>query len=285
MVESVDAGSSGPGLTLDHCGCIAVDLQTTAAAWERLGFTLCPESPQRGAVPGLEGMHPWATANRCALFEHGYLELIGVARPGAWNPWAQFMARGPGLHILALRCDNADSTYAALADTAPFLQPPVQREREVDVDGALQKMRFRNIFSRDSDCPEARHILIEHQTPDYLWQRRYLSHDNGACELRSATVVADDPAGVAARMEAIGAPASVEVIDAAAFVRRYGYRPARLPGLQAVCIGVRHLGDALALLHARGVPVESGTAGSPGIWIAPQHTGGFAMNLVQAETR
>jgi hypothetical protein len=268
--------AAAPRLTLDHLGCIAIDLDTVATAWERLGFRLCPRSPQRGAVPGREGMHPWATSNRCALFQRGYLELIGVTWPAAFNPWASFIARGPGLHILALRCDTADTTYGALAAHAPFLQPPVQREREVDVEGRPRTMRFRNIFSRDADCPEGRYIVIEHQTPDYLWQPRYLEHENGAVALLSATFVAPDPQPVVARLRALGNPEGVAVVDADTFAARHGWRPARLPGLHALEVGVQHLPQALALLESRGVPftLVDGTA-----WIGPSVAGGFSMGL------
>jgi hypothetical protein len=267
-----------PTLALDHLGCIAVDLDAAAAAWTRLGFRLCPRSPQRGAVPGREGMHPWATSNRCALLRHGYLELIGITCPAAFNPWASFIERGPGLHILALRCASADATYDALSAHAPFLQPPVQREREVDVTGMPRTMRFRNIFSRDAQCPEGRYIVIEHQTPDYLWQPRYLDHENGALVLLSATFVATDPQPIAQRLAALGNPAGVEAIDADAFRSRHGWRPARLPGLHALTIGVQDLGRALALLEARGVSFarEGNTA-----WIGPSDTGGFAMGLCE----
>jgi hypothetical protein len=269
-----------PALTLDHLGCIADDFDAATAAWERLGFRLCPRSAQRGAVPGREGMHPWATSNRCALFRRGYLELIGTIWPGAFNPWAAFMERGAGLHIIALRCDVADDTHGALAARAPFLQPPVQRERDVDVDGEKRTMRFRNIFSRDADCPEARWILIEHQTPDFLWQPRYLDHPNGALALLSATFVADDPAPVAARLDALGRPAGVEVVDADAFAARHGWRPTRRPGLHALTIGVLDLGYAMALLESRGVPCALGGAT---VWVGPEHAGGFSLGLLQVQ--
>ncbi|MBC7779495.1 MAG: VOC family protein [Proteobacteria bacterium] len=273
-------GDSGvaPQLTLDHCGCIAADLNRAAFAWERLGFTLSPLSPQRGAVPGLPGMQPWATSNRCALFERGYLELIGVTRREAHDPWASFLTRGAGLHILALRCDDADTAYAALEADAPFLQSPVQREREVDVDGHARMLRFRNIFSRDVDCPEARYILIEHQTPELLWQRRYLTHENSALSLHDVTLVTEDCTELAGRIGALGAAPGITIVDAAAFTRQYGYRPQRLPGLHALGVGVRDLRLALGLLAARGIPV---TRSEKAVWIAPQYTGGFVLRMLQ----
>ena len=75
---------------LDHTGQMRADLDAGAAALERLGFLLSPETPQQGAVPGEDGMRPWATANRCALFHReGYLELIGIRAPDRFNPWTR----------------------------------------------------------------------------------------------------------------------------------------------------------------------------------------------------
>ena len=54
-------------LDIDHVGCIVNAFDDGAANWERLGFSLTPVSRQRGAVPGREGVHPWATANRCVI--------------------------------------------------------------------------------------------------------------------------------------------------------------------------------------------------------------------------
>ena len=114
-------------LALDHCACIVNDLAAGAARWERLGFTLTPESRQRGAVPGREGMHPWASANRCAILGRSYLELAGIVDPTAFNPWSRFLARNEGLHIFAARCDDADQAYAALSQRTQAFSPPIPR--------------------------------------------------------------------------------------------------------------------------------------------------------------
>ncbi len=261
-------------LSLDHLGCIVRDLAAGAARWERLGFTLSPVSRQRGAVPGAEGMQPWASANRCAIFRRGYLELIGLVDPAAHNPWERFLARFEGLHLLALRCANADAAWAALAARAPFLAPPVQRERMLEVDGAERTMRFRNIFSRDAACPEGRYIVIEHQTPEYLWQPALTEHENGAMGLTAATVAADDP-GVAQRVAALeGIPA---VVSAAQFASRYGWRPPS-PSFAAVTVSFADLDRAARMMETRGVALHR--AGGD-LWIGPEATNGFVMHLTQ----
>ncbi len=283
-----------PSHALDHCACIVNDLAAGAARWERLGFTLTPESRQRGAVPARDGVQPWATANRCAILSRSYLELVGVVDADAFNPWARFSARYEGLHILALRTTDADAAYAALSARTDGLQPPVPRERTVDVDGEPRVMRFRNIFSRDALWPEARYIVIEHQTPEYLWQPRYLQHDNGAADLVDITFVADDPDQLAPRLDALGAArvphaqgfsarlpgrGIVHVVRCAAYADAYGYTPSGRPGLHALTVSFHDLARTLDFLAEREVPVERSTAGH---WLAPRDTNGFVMRLVAA---
>lgn len=279
-------------LDLDHAGCIVNAFESGAAQWERLGFSLTPVSRQRGAVPGREGFHPWATANRCVILGNTYLELIGVVDPAAFNPWARFIAKNEGLHILALRCDDAAAAHTILAARTDALLPPVPRERKLDVDGAERTMRFRNIFSRDNVWPEARYLVIEHQTPEYLWQSRYQQHANGACDLVAATLAADDPAQLESRLTAFGAAVTtrgsesieaqlpgrgtLRIIRKDAYARWFGYAPQT--GMQAITISVRDPGKTVAWLKDRGIAI----ADSPyGAWIGPQDANGFVLHLVQ----
>jgi hypothetical protein len=291
--ERPTATEAASPLALDHCACIVNDLAAGAARWERLGFTLTPESRQRGAVPSREGVHPWASANRCAVLGHSYLELVGIVDPGAFNPWTGFIAKHEGLHILALRAVNADAAYASLSARTQALQPPVPRERTVDVGGEPRVMRFRNIFSRDALWPEARYIVIEHQTPEYLWQPRYAQHDNGACDLVDVTFVADDPDTLSTRLETFGAApvrhaqglsarlpgrGMLHVMRADAYADAYGYLPAGRPAMHAMTVSFRDLSRTLDLLAQREVPVER--SATHGHWLAPRETNGFVMRLV-----
>ena len=281
-------------LDLDHTGCIVNDFAAAAARWERLGFSLTPVSRQRGAVPGREGFHPWATANRCVILRDTYLELIGVVDAKAHNPWAKFIAKNEGLHILALRCRDAAAAYAALSARTDALLPPVPRERMLDVDGEQRTMRFRNIFSRDEAWPEARYLVIEHQTPDFLWQPRYQAHENGACDLVAISLVADEPSALLPRMEALGAAVvahdansisaklagrgTLHIVGSKDFAQMYGHTPCS--GMQAMTVSFRDLTRVRALLESRGVVVNTSSRGH---WIGPRDANGFIMQLVQDE--
>ena len=192
----------------------------------------------------------------------------------AFNPWQRFLARFEGLHLLALRCHNADATFTRLAPAAPFLDPPIARDRKLSYRGAEHTMRFRNIFSRDAECPEGRYIVIEHQTPELLWQEELLDHDNGATGLEEVLVVADDSV-VAKHLS--GLDSIPQLMSSHGFAERFGYAPA-VPSFAAITISFADLARALAFLQSRGiVPQQRGDD----IWLAPEHTNGFTMRLVQ----
>ena len=281
--------------SLDHVGAIVHDLATGASRWEKLGFALSPVSRQRGRMPERIEDGPWATANRCAIFGQGYLELIGVVDSACYNPWSVFLERFEGLHLLALRVSSADAAYAEIANRTATLNPPVQRERKLDVDGVERTMRFRNIFSRDEAYPEGRYIVLEHQTPEYLWQPRYQTHPNGALALVATLVCADDVSAQRSRIELLTGVAPVEESDGlvsfsppaggrielhggAAFESRYAWRPSARPCFAGA--GVRFANRALAarLMEDNGVPV---TRRGTEWFVQPQHANGFILRLSQ----
>jgi hypothetical protein len=282
-------------LSLDHVGAIVRDLAAGAARWERLGFALSPVSRQRGRMPDRDEDGLWATANRCAIFKQGYLELIGIVDAVCFNPWTKFLARFEGLHLLALRVPNADTAYTELAKRTAAMKAPVQRSRKLDVDGVEATMRFRNIFSRDEAYPEGRYIVLEHQTPEHLWQPRYQTHPNGALALAAAFICADDVPAQRSRIETIvGTLAAeggdgvlrfnppgwgcIELHGAEGFQARYGWRPLALPCFAGAEVRFTSRAQAARLMEDNGVPVQR----RDGQWfVPPADTNGFILRLSQ----
>ena len=281
--------------SLDHLGAIVQDLAAGARRWENLGFTLSPVSRQHGRMPGRDEDGPWATANRCAIFKQGYLELIGVVDAACFNPWTPFLGRFEGLHLLALRVPAADDAYAQLCRHTSTLNPPVQRVRKLDVGGTEQTMRFRNIFSRDEAYPEGRYIVLEHQTPDYLWQPRYQTHANGALALQTALVCADDVAAQQARLQTVTGVSSeqgadgvsrffpesggcIELHNAIDFEARFGWRPVALPCFAGVEVRFASRQAAARLMEDNGVPVQRH---GKEWFVTPGYTNGFILRLSQ----
>lgn len=284
-------------LSLDHCGTIVRDLAAASARWEALGFALSPLSRQRGRMPGRDEESAWATANRCAIFQRGYLELIGIVDETCFNPWTGFLDRFEGLHLLALRVPDADAAYAELLARSASLQealnPPVQRARKLDVDGYERTMRFRNIFSKDAHYPEGRYIVLEHQTPEYLWQSRYQSHPNGALALEAVMLCADDVSAQRARLATLlGRPGTeapdgvvhfappgggaIQLYAADAFQARYDWTPPALPCFAGVEVRFSSRAQAARHMEHNGVEVQRGG----GEWfVAPSDSNGFVLRI------
>lgn len=285
-------------LSLDHAGAIVRDLAAGATRWEKLGFALSPVSRQRGRMPGRDEEGLWASANRCAIFRQGYLELIGLVDATCFNPWEIFLDRYEGLHLLALRVPDADAAYAGFAQRSEFLRsslnPPVQRARKLDVDGVERTMGFRNIFSKDQHYPEGRYIVIEHQTPEYLWQPRYQIHPNGAIALQAVLLCADDVPAQGARLEALlGKPGtasggvlsfaptgggSIELHAADGFEARYGWAPPALPGLCGVEIRFEDRSRAARHMEDNGVRVHRN---ADEWFVSPADANGFILRVCQ----
>ena len=285
-------------VSLDHAGFMVRDLDRGAHQWEKLGFQLSPRSPQIGYVPGEDTMQPWATSNHCAMFEQGYLELIGVTEPEKFNPWAQFINRFEGPHITAFRCEAADRAFALLCDRIKGFDPPLQRQRNVSFDGAIHQFKFRNIFSQDKHFPEGRFIIIEHQTPEVIWRRELMNHPNGARALTALIYCTETPNDTLERLTAITGEATVAnargeptiplraggaliVLDHKAYKERYQTAPKIFgPHVAAAIVQVENIDRATALLKTNGVSMQPTVDG--GIWIAPQHTNGGILQFKQA---
>ena len=103
---------------LDHAGLFVPDLAPVTGALERLGFAPTPLA-KHGDAPSTDGAPaPSGTANICAMFRVGYLEVIGPT--GEDTPLARQLAdrlkRHPGLHLIAFSVAESPDHHARLDD-------------------------------------------------------------------------------------------------------------------------------------------------------------------------
>ncbi|WP_135470220.1 VOC family protein [Crenalkalicoccus roseus] len=184
-------------VALDHVGVAGHDLDALALTYERLGFALSPMARQSGRrAPGAP-VEAFGTANRCAFLRHGYIELIAVVDPGRFaNGLDRFLARHPGLHILALAMQDEQANLARLRAGGVDLPGIAHLERPVEPGGPTAR------FARLPlpDAPEGRLQLIRHLTPELVWNPRWMGHANRAEALIGAILVADPAAETAARL-------------------------------------------------------------------------------------
>jgi hypothetical protein len=286
------------GLGLDHVGIIARNLDAISGYWERLGFLLTPQSQQMGMAPGKQEPEPWATANRCIMLKHGYIELVGITQPVRYNPWMHFIERFEGMHILAMRCENGNAFYEELCNRVPNgFTPPIQRMRRISMNGSARELRFRNIFSHDDNYPEGRFIVIEHQTPDLLWQQKYMTHANGAVALTEAVVAAREISETGERLSRLTGvtPSSAEdgaltfELESGGLVivqnhdkldERYGRLEIEPPAFFAITIAFKDRDSAITLMEKNGVAIHRPRQGRP--WVRANVAGGVVLQLEQA---
>src|SRR5262245_37900932 len=99
-----------PGnLVLDHLAHFVPDLDAAAAVWQSLGFTVSERSDHQ-----VEGK-PAGTANRCVLFEQGYIELLAptLDTPNAKRVRDR-MAKFVGVHLASYGTPDAEAEQRRL---------------------------------------------------------------------------------------------------------------------------------------------------------------------------
>lgn len=289
-------------LALDHVGLGIRDLSAASAAYERLGFTLSPLSMHAGSVtPG--GLPvPWGSGNRCAMFRQGYLELLGLVDPALPSNVKGMVERYEGLHIVALDCANAQAASRTLSAAGVAVAEPVVLERDATYgarDEQVRRARFRNVYLDQISHPEARFIVIEHETRDVLWQPHLLEHANGVQALSSVTLAVPDLQTSVTRLTPmLGAPSrlaqgytyltrqgAVHVMDVEAALR---FSPVLqrhdVHRVAAVTFAVRSLATLEAFLTERGIPfiVDAATHSGPrSVWVGPEHAAHAALQFIQ----
>lgn len=174
-------------VALDHVGVVAHDLDAVAALYTRLGFTLTPRVVTTGG----------RIVNRCAMLGHGYLELMALAPGGTSTTLKRFLARHEGAHIIALSVDDMPLTQMRLRRAGYGSLDITQSERPIDATTGGPLARFAHLVIPEQ--LEARINLIQHLSPELLWQQHLLAHANHAVALEDVALAVPEPAVTAER--------------------------------------------------------------------------------------
>lgn len=256
---------------LDHIGMFAVDLDLISTLYERLGFCLTPVSqhanpPAPGQAAVLRG-----TANRCAMLKQGYIELLAVIDPtldGLGVPEA--LKRYQGMHILAFQTDEPERVQQQL-QAQGFSANLVYLQRQITNAPLPGLAQFTQVRTPPEQMPEGRIFVLQHSTPELVWQPEYLTHPNTAQALLEVVVVVEDLAQVQARYSAyFSCAADTSVSGQASFQLATGRYVLMQPDCYARCypgaalplvpfpavlvVGVACLMTAAQFLHAQQVP-------------------------------
>ncbi len=262
------AGSARTGL--DHVGLYARDMDAAAAMYQRLGFQLTPLSQHSGTHAVTREVVKSGIANRCAMLGRGYIELVAVVDPALdLRGIPEGLARYAGMHIVAFDTAEPEQRIEALRG-AGFEAGPGVLQRYIDTPEGPRLARFSQVRTPRESMPEGLILTLRHETPELLWQERYLSHPNGARALAAVIVAVDDLDAAAARYERYLGESCVRRNGEAWFRLRSGYlglasRAAletRLPGCEvpglpfpaALAVEVEDLSRAAKVLDANQVP-------------------------------
>lgn len=179
---------------LDHIVVAVNDLDAAGRAYEALGFTVTPEN-----------RHPWGTANRLIQLDGFFIELLSVAEPdlipetagrqfsfGAFNQ--TFLARGEGASMLVMESRDARFDRQDFEKVGLSLFEPFSFERVAHLpDGKTAKVAFDLTILRDPLSPDIGYFTCHNKYPENFWKPGFQSHSNGAREIRTIYLVAEDP--------------------------------------------------------------------------------------------
>lgn len=179
---------------VDHVVVAVRDLDSAAAAWKKLGFTLSPR--------GTHSAH-MGSGNYTIVFTDDYMELLGVLVPTEQNrPTVEFLAAREGVERVAFTTDDAAGGVAELKERGLAATGPVSFGRPVDLPGGGQSEAKFNVFHWPaSERPAGLRIFAcQHLTPETVWIPELQTHANGAKKLVRVEILAKDPENAATHM-------------------------------------------------------------------------------------
>jgi hypothetical protein len=284
---------------LDHVGHFVADPEAASRALARAGFAPTPVSVQVNPDPAGGMPRPTGTGNVTAMLDRGYLEvLFKTADTPLGREFDAAVARYRGVHLAAFAVADAPATHARLAQSGFRMQPLVAMQRPVGTAEGEDIAAFSIVRLVGGEMPEGRIQALTHRTEHTVWQRRWLSHGNGARALLDVVIAEADPHEAAVRFrrflgrEPRAGPfgpafhldrGGVQLVAASSLGRLFPRLAVPgLPFMAAYAIAVASLDETSACLRAGDIDFErhDGHVTAPfpdalgaGCWVFVEHAG------------
>jgi hypothetical protein len=259
-------------LTLDHIAHFVPDIDAASQALAGLGFTLTPFSLQQHRIEPGAPLTPAGSGNRCIMLRWGYLEFL---TPTADTPVARRMRaamdRYIGQHLICFGTSESLRIHEHLAATGFEPLPPVALQRKIGTEDGESTARFTVLRVPPEAMPEGRVQVVEHHTPELLWQKRWLDHPNHAVGLAASIVCVENPTEVADRLARFAdsdvrcegrvavvegtARGGVVLINPATLKDHLGITPPTLPWIAGIKLLTDDLAATRAHLEASGFDI------------------------------
>ncbi|HEV2551008.1 MAG TPA: VOC family protein [Stellaceae bacterium] len=252
---------------LDHIAHFVRNADDASKALVRAGFAATPISIQTndGQLTG--------TGNVTAMLARGYMEILfKTADTVLGKELDNALARYPGVHLIALSVADARAASARLKLIGFRVSPIVELRRPVANERGPVEAAFTVARVEPGEMAEGRIQLLTHHTEDAVWQKRWLTHPNGAKQLLDAVIAVADIGETAARYERFTGRkpvatrmgrsifldrGSVQILDASTFTRLVpGVPVPGLPFIGAYAVRVDSLLAAANVLRAQMTAFE-----------------------------
>ncbi len=262
----------GEEIFLDHIAHWVADSAAATEAMKQAGFAPSPVSIQTN--PGPDGTSvPAGTGNITAMLPGGYIEvLFKTSETPLTREFDAGLARYAGVHLLAFAVADARAQSERLAKAGFKTAPLVALRRPVGTETGTAEAAFTVARVVPGEMAEGRIQMLTHHTEDAVWQKRWLTHENGAKQLIDAVAVVPDVAEAAARYRrflnrqpvttALGESflldrGGVQIVDALTFARVVpSVAVPSLPFIGAYALRTDSLTRTANVLRGRGVRFE-----------------------------
>jgi hypothetical protein len=185
----------GDEIFLDHVGHFVRDPQAAAAALQLVGFAPTPVSVQVAPDGG-----PTGTGNVCAMMSRGYMEvLFKTADTPLGREFEAALARHSGIQLAAFAVADANAWHRRLGEAGFRTRPIAPFKRPVGTETGTDTASFTVARVEPGEMAEGRIQMLTHHTEDAVWQKRWLSHPNGARGLANLVIVVEGVDEAAAR--------------------------------------------------------------------------------------
>lgn len=222
-------------------------LDDSAKLFADLGFHLTPR-----------GYHSLGSINHLIMFEHHYLELIGL--PDQREPLRRELLESPvGIDGLVFATTDAAQTENTLRQSGFAVQPVQHFSREVVSAQASGEARFSTMRLQAGNFSAGRVYFCQHHTPEWVWRDEWLQPGR----IKSLIVVAKEVVATAQQYARLGQTDLLHVISPAEWHQEYGVllplATERESWFAAIQISGRDLTLVSQVAAAIGLPHEQRT--------------------------
>jgi len=193
--------SPQPGsVNIDHPAHFVPEREACHEALVRMGFAPTPFSLQQHRAHPQEPLAPVGTGNHCVMLERGYLEfLVPVAHTPVAQQLRLAIGRYTGAHSIVFGTSDPAADHERLRREGFDPLAPIDLQRPIGTPQGERTARFTVVRVAPGTMPEGRIQFCQHHTEEWVWQPRWLRHENRALALAGVHVCVDDPEEAGAR--------------------------------------------------------------------------------------